>query len=727
MSDEDVMVQLKSFGVPTFGTKNERLDRLKKHLGITPNEPQKRESGLKAINKIQQQRDERRAEMNKKRQEKLAKEIENEALGKMGDVEFEHMIDKEKFKTEFLTPHTYSHDHKLTVCVRKRPIFQKELLEGEIDCISVANPEIKIFGAKYKVDGITKCLETNQFAFDNSFGENEGTEVIYEYALKNILSDIFQNGFVTLFAYGQTGSGKTFTMKELNSIAVEQIWALHDEQYQNTRFYVAFYEIYGGRCFDLLANKAKVQILEDKNNNVVIQGLHEQEVTSDRNLMETIEFAFEQRTTHSTTSNDTSSRSHAICQILVKTNEEKLIGKLTIVDLAGSERAQDTQSNNRQRRLEGAEINKSLLALKECIRAMDSNSPHIPFRASKLTLSIRDAFISKDYNNRVIMIACLCPGTSSSDHSVNTLRYADRLKGKKLLGKDQLANNSQLNEIPLPQVLESKKELQPTKPVIIQPPQPIVPNTQKELQSPNPIRQRSKEILPNPQNVKEETNFTKFGAEQQPKPANLVPAKSTELPSKKPIRSNSKDLQKPPPLTKPKITSEINLASQQQPKPLPTKPKLDPQPSLPEDPSIEEMKRRTNMKRDLEFMKRTLREEQDNLSEQTDTPQPKLSEEYFNFHEKVGDIIDLHDELMSVHLNIIREDASLLNQESEILKKSQSDDIDYDIDNYVFEVENIVKKKMHIYKVFYEKIKEFKRALKEEEEISSKVKGTMYY
>jgi kinesin family protein 2/24 len=63
------------------------------------------------------------------------------------------------------------------------------------------------------------------------------------------------------------------------------------------------------------------------------------------------------RTTHATVANDTSSRSHAICQIIVKKGGEDF-GKLILVDLAGSERAQDTQSNNRQRRMEGAEINK---------------------------------------------------------------------------------------------------------------------------------------------------------------------------------------------------------------------------------------------------------------------------------------------------------------------------------------------------------------------------------
>lgn len=78
--------------------------------------------------------------------------------------------------------------------------------------------------------------------------------------------------------------------------------------------------------------------------------------------------------------------------------------------------------------MEGAEINKSLLALKECIRAMGDKADHVPFRASKLTLILRDSFINKQNRSKVVMIACISPGSSSADHSLNTLRYADRLK-----------------------------------------------------------------------------------------------------------------------------------------------------------------------------------------------------------------------------------------------------------------------------------------------------------
>ena len=77
--------------------------------------------------------------------------------------------------------------------------------------------------------------------------------------------------------------------------------------------------------------------------------------------------------------------------------------------------------------MEGAEINKSLLALKECIRSLDDGSTHIPFRASKLTMVLRDSFLNKE-SASIVMIACINPGSTSSDHTINTLRYAQRLK-----------------------------------------------------------------------------------------------------------------------------------------------------------------------------------------------------------------------------------------------------------------------------------------------------------
>ena len=90
-----------------------------------------------------------------------------------------------------------------------------------------------------------------------------------------------------------------------------------------------------------------------------------------KNLMSIIDFGLKSRTTGVTGANDESSRSHAILQILLRDQNGDTHGKISFIDLAGSERAVDTIDTNKQTKIDGAEINKSLLALKECIRAMD--------------------------------------------------------------------------------------------------------------------------------------------------------------------------------------------------------------------------------------------------------------------------------------------------------------------------------------------------------------------
>jgi kinesin family protein 2/24 len=164
---------------------------------------------------------------------------------------------------------------------------------------------------------------------------------------------LVNNGVVTCFAYGQTGSGKTYTMNQLQEYLVAELFQI----IKGHEIVVSFFEIYTGRCLDLLNEKNALNIMEDKSNNIQIQGIFEKIASSPKELLEIMDTANKARTTHCTVANDTSSRSHSICTVTIKKGGQES-GKLVLVDLAGSERAQDTQSNNRQRRMEGAEINK---------------------------------------------------------------------------------------------------------------------------------------------------------------------------------------------------------------------------------------------------------------------------------------------------------------------------------------------------------------------------------
>ncbi|NWI35596.1 KIF24 protein, partial [Picathartes gymnocephalus] len=132
-----------------------------------------------------------------------------------------------------------------------------------------------------------------------------------------------------------------------------------------------------------------------------------------------------ERSTGATGVNSDSSRSHAIIQIQIKDTANRAFGRISFIDLAGSERAADARDSDRQTKMEGAEINQSLLALKECIRALDQEHMHTPFRQSKLTQVLKDSFIG---NSKTCMIANVSPSHIATEHTLNTLRYADRVK-----------------------------------------------------------------------------------------------------------------------------------------------------------------------------------------------------------------------------------------------------------------------------------------------------------
>ena len=226
--------------------------------------------------------------------------------------------------------------------------------------------------------------------------------------------------------------------------ALDVFHAIKTPGFEDFTVGVSLFEIYGGKLFDLLNDRASVKCLEDSKGKVRFPGLGEHRVSTPDDLIALIEQGASNRSTGTTSRNADSSRSHAVLQLHLHHpgagarsttglpphhhQQQQEFSRLTFIDLAGSERGADTNTASRATRLEGAEINTSLLALKEVIRALatgDSLS-HVPFRGSKLTQVLKESFVGK--NGRSVMIACISPNIGNCEQTLNTLRYADRVK-----------------------------------------------------------------------------------------------------------------------------------------------------------------------------------------------------------------------------------------------------------------------------------------------------------
>jgi len=140
-----------------------------------------------------------------------------------------------------------------------------------------------------------------------------------------------------------------------------------------------------------LNKKARLNVLEDKSGNIRIVNLSNAPVDSVDDVIDVLAEGSKCRTSGQTSANSNSSRSHAVFQ-LVLMKGKKHHGTFSLIDLAGNERGADTMQSDRQTKLEGADINKSLLCLKECIRAMGKDARHVPFRGSTLTKVIVTLF-----------------------------------------------------------------------------------------------------------------------------------------------------------------------------------------------------------------------------------------------------------------------------------------------------------------------------------------------
>ncbi|KAM8961830.1 kinesin-like protein KIF2A isoform 1-T1 [Pelodytes ibericus] len=414
---------------------------------ISPDQPGKKDFGppsarrksncVKEVEKLQEKREKRRLQQQELR-EKRAQEVDTT------NPNYEIMCMIRDFRGSLdyrpLTTADTIDEHRICVCVRKRPLNKKENTMRDLDVLTIPSKDVvMVHEPKQKVD-LTRFLENQTFRFDYAFDETAPNEMVYRFTARPLVETIFERGMATCFAYGQTGSGKTHTMggdfsgknqdcsKGIYALAARDVFQmLKKPNYKKLELQVfaTFFEIYSGKVFDLLNRKTKLRVLEDGKQQVQVVGLQEREVKCVEDVLKLIEIGNSCRTSGQTSANAHSSRSHAVFQIILR-KKGKLHGKFSLIDLAGNERGADTSSADRQTRLEGAEINKSLLALKECIRALGRNKPHTPFRASKLTQVLRDSFIGE--NSRTCMIATISPGMASCENTLNTLRYANRVK-----------------------------------------------------------------------------------------------------------------------------------------------------------------------------------------------------------------------------------------------------------------------------------------------------------
>ncbi|CAD8107951.1 unnamed protein product [Paramecium primaurelia] len=343
-------------------------------------------------------------------------------------------------------------ESNILVAIRCRPLNQKEISNEDLDIVRVEDNLIIILDPiqmEYEAEN-KKMLEVyhrskeQRYAFDKVFRE-ESSDDIFEQTCKQLIKPVMNGYNATVFAYGPTGTGKTYTMlgnqetMGISVLTIRDMFEFIKRDLDNDYIVmISYVEIYNEAIRDLLIQQSQyLELRDDPIKGVTIAGVTEYKAISVQQVMNLLLQGNRRRTTEATNANLTSSRSHAVFQINVtqrskvkNTEMESMNGKLSLIDLAGSERG--TVTENRGLRLrEGAKINRSLLALANCINALGDKSKKgffVPYRDSKLTRLLKD---SLGGNCRTVMIANISPASSQFEETINTLKYANRAKNIK--------------------------------------------------------------------------------------------------------------------------------------------------------------------------------------------------------------------------------------------------------------------------------------------------------
>lgn len=248
--------------------------------------------------------------------------------------------------------------------MRVRPLSRAEQDRGFFNIVNVVDEKLVVLYDP--ADAVNSgSLELGQqrgrekqFTFDFVFDRHAGPEEVFDKSVRSALDGVLEGFNATVFAYGATGAGKTHTMLGAENqvgvveLAFAELFRKVEEQRRSKEFKIlmSYLEIYNETVRDLLlqqtADKA-LEIREDALRGTIVSNLTEVVAASVEEVMTLLRIGNKNRTAEATNANETSSRSHAVLQVIVEARDrlgeaDQSFSKLTLVDLAGSERASST-------------------------------------------------------------------------------------------------------------------------------------------------------------------------------------------------------------------------------------------------------------------------------------------------------------------------------------------------------------------------------------------------
>jgi len=330
------------------------------------------------------------------------------------------------------------------VCIMARVRPSRNGYLSNVDVNSDSN-DIKITEIKKNLQN--KVIKSyKNYTFDKVFDDEYTNDDLFNDFGMEIALNLMKKIDTTFYVYGQTGSGKTYTIMGTDKIPGLLVLLLRMiKSYNNINLTFNCIQIYNNKCYDILNNNIQIYEREDGNNKIHLTNVKSINLLKE-NINNIINIIKKNRMVGISNQNDASSRSHLIFQV---NNGSSF---LKILDLAGSEKAKDSVYINKKIFRENAEINKSILVLKECIRALKFNKKYVPYRGSKLTKILKDSFERKSES---YILATVSPELENVSDSINTLNYISdiRLIKREVIERKVKEND---NKVILPKIHTQK-------------------------------------------------------------------------------------------------------------------------------------------------------------------------------------------------------------------------------------------------------------------------------